>query len=166
MSLVLINLFSCSSYEQFKNYSKNLEIPSEVFKADYVQSWQAALQVMKKYDLSFQDQESGTIKTRWKDNTLELNFSDSFGGKDSVKTAKFKLIMTLVKGYRGGKEVTKISIYKRQMVAQDFLQGEKIVHSDNILEKTILYRIKRQIIIDNKLKKIEQQKMKEAEQSF
>lgn len=130
-------------------------MPSQTYKADFTQTWQSALQVMQKYDLALQDQSSGVIKTRWIDNTRQLNFEDSFGGRNSVKAAKFKLVLNVVKGYRGSREVTKVSIFKRQMVEKDFLQGWKVIRTDGILEKTILYRIERNILIDNRLKRIE-----------
>jgi hypothetical protein len=166
LSLIALNISSCGSYEQFRNISEEFEIPTQVFRADYSQAWQAVLQVMQRYDLALQNQEAGVIKTRWIDNTLELNFADSFGSSDSVKAAKFTLIINVVKGFRSTREVSKITVYKRQMVEQDFLQGWKVVRSDSILEKTILYRIERILAIDNKLKKIEEEKSKEAEASF
>ncbi len=159
-------IISCSSYKDFQYMTDELEIPTKVFKADYAQTWQAVLSVMKSYDLELQNQEAGIIKTRWVDNTLELNFADSFGSSDSVKSAKFKVIVNVIKGFRGSREVTKVTVFKRQMVNHDFLTGWKVVPSDQILEETILYRIERTVLIDNKLKKIEENKSKEQEASF
>ncbi len=155
---------SCSSYEEFRYITEEFEIPSEVFNHDYVQAWQAVLEIMKKYDLELQNQEAGVIKTRWIDNTLELNFADSFGSSDSVKAARFKLIVNVVKGFKGTREVSKVTVFKRQMVEQDFLQGWKVIRSDNILEQTILYRIKQVLDREAKLRKIEEQKARELEQ--
>jgi|SaaInlStandDraft_2_1057019.scaffolds.fasta_scaffold142286_2 hypothetical protein len=157
---------SCGSYKQFQYIAEDFEVPSKVFKSDYSQSWQAVLQIMQKFDLATQNQEAGIIKTRWRDNTLELNFADSFGSSDAVKAAKFKLIVNVVKGFRGTREVSKITVFKRQMIEHDFLQGWKVVRSDGIMEKAILYRIQRILIIDQKLKKLEEKKAKEAEENF
>ena len=161
-----LNLSGCGSYEQFQYIAEEFEIPSKLFKTSYNQSWQAVLQVMQKYDLALQNQEAGVIKTRWIDNTLQLNFSDSFGSRDAVKAARFKLVVNVVKGFSGSREVAKVTVFKRQMVEQDFLQGWKISRSDGILEKSLLYRIERVILIDNKLKKIEEEKSKELEEQF
>jgi hypothetical protein len=159
-------LAQCSSYEQFRYIAEEFEIPSEVFPFDFNQTWLGVLQVMKSYDLELQDQESGVIKTRWIDNTLELNFADSFGSSDAIKAAKFKVLLNVVKGFRGNREVSKVTVFRRQLVEQDFLQGWRVVNSDGILEKTILYRIKRNLEIAGRLKKIEDQKAKEAEANF
>ena len=154
---------SCTSYEQFRYITEEFEIPQKVFKNDYNQTWLAVLQVMTKYDLAVQNQEAGIIKTRWIDNTLELNFTDSFGTRDSIKAAKFKVIVNVVKGYRGNKQISKVTVFKRQMVERDFLQGWKIIPSDGIFEKVSLYRIKRILTIDTKIKKIEEARNKEIE---
>lgn len=165
--VLLISLLEgCASYDQFKYITEEYEIPNQVYKADFNQTWQALIQIMKKYDLSLQNQEAGVLKTRWIDNTLELNFADSFGSSDAVKSARFKLIINIVKGFRGTREVAKVTVFKRQMVEHDFLQGWKVVPSDGILEKSILYRIDRIINIDNKLKAIDDQKSKEAEKAL
>src|SRR6476660_5663782 len=96
----------CASYEKFRVVTEELEMPAKVYKADYNQTWQAVIQVMRKYDIAQQNQEAGFIKTRWMDNTLEVNFTDSFGSADAVKAAKFKFVVNVVKGYRSAREVT------------------------------------------------------------
>lgn len=162
--LLILTMFfytSCASYEKFRQVTEELEIPSKVYKADYNQTWQAVIQVMRKYDIAQQNQEAGFIKTRWMDNTLEVNFTDAFGSADAVKAAKFKLIVNVVKGFRSSREVSKVTIYKRQLVEQDFLQGWKESSTDGIMEKTLLYRIERLIATDNKLKEIDKAREKE-----
>jgi hypothetical protein len=160
--MLLLFFFSgCASYEKFRQVTEDLEIPSKIYKADYNQTWQAVISVMRKYDIAQQNQEAGFIKTRWIDNTLEINFADAFGSSETVKAAKFKIIVNVVKGYRSSKEVTKVTIYKRQLIERDFLQGWKEVSTDGIMEKTLLYRIERLIAIDNSLKEIDKAREKE-----
>lgn len=155
----------CASYEKFRQVTEELEIPTKVYKADYNQTWQAVIQVMRKFDIAQQNQEAGFIKTRWMDNTLEVNFTDSFGSSDAVKAAKFKLVVNVVKGFRSSREVTKVTIYKRQLIEQDFLQGWKEETTDGITEKTLLYRMERLIATDNKLKEIDKAREKEQLQN-
>ncbi|HXH74279.1 MAG TPA: hypothetical protein VNJ08_04895 [Bacteriovoracaceae bacterium] len=159
--LMLLFLSSCANYEKFRQITEELEIPTKVYRADYNQTWQAVIQVMRKFDIAQQNQEAGFIKTRWMDNTLEVNFADSFGSSDAVKAAKYKLIVNVVKGFRASREVTKVTIYKRQLVEQDFLQGWKESIADGIMEKTLLYRIERLIATDNKLKEIDKAREKD-----
>jgi hypothetical protein len=158
---LLLTLSGCASYEKFRQVTEELEIPSKVYKADYNQTWQAVISVMRKFDIAQQNQEAGFIKTRWMDNTLEVNFADAFGSSDAVKAAKFKVVVNVVKGFRSSREVTKVTIYKRQLLEQDFLQGWKEAPTDGIIEKTLLYRIERLIATDNKLKEIDKAREKE-----
>lgn len=141
-------------------------MPSKIFRADFNQTWQAVIEVMKKYDIAQRNQEAGYIKTRWMDNTMEVNFTDSFGSSDAVKAARFKLVVNVVKGFRSSSEVAKVTIYKRQLVEQDFLQGWKEIPTDGIMEQTLLYRIERLIDNDNKLKEIDKAREKEQLENF
>ena len=121
---------------------------------------------MNGFDISYQNHETGKIKTRWMDNTLQVNFTDSFGSKDAVKAAEFKLLVNVSEGYSYGRKVTKVTVFKRQRIEHDFLQGWKEKQTDGIQEKTILYRVDRLIANDNKLKKIDKEREKEALESF
>ncbi len=164
--LSLLSFSGCSSYEQFEQIAEEAEIPTKMFKATYNQTWQAVLEIMQKYDLKIKNQEAGVVKTRWIDNTNQLNFNEAFGSQDMVKAARFKLIINVIKGFRGTREVSKVSVFKRQMIEKDFLQGWKVVRTDSILENTILYRVERILKREQMIKQIEDQKAKEELNSF
>lgn len=166
LTFLVFLLCSCTSYKNFQYITEEYEIPSKVFKATYDEAWQAVIQVMHKFDLALENPEAGVLKSRWIDNTRELNFAESFGKKDAVKSSKFMLLINVAKGFRGIREVTKITVHKRQLVEHDFLQGWKEVPTDGIQEQTILYRIARVIEIDKKLKIIEKAKNDQIEASF
>jgi hypothetical protein len=163
---MMLSLGGCASYEKFRQVTEELEMPSKIYRADFNQTWQAVIEVMKKYDIAQRNQEAGYIKTRWMDNTMEVNFTDSFGSSDAVKAARFKLVVNVVKGFRASSEVAKVTIYKRQLVEQDFLQGWKEIPPDGIMEQTLLYRIGRLIDNDNKLKEIDKAREKEQLENF
>ena len=100
------------------------------------------------------------------DNTLQVNFTDSFGSSDAIKAAEFKLLVNIAEGYSYGKKVTKVTIFKRQRIENDFLQGWKEKPTDVIQEKTLLYRVSRLIEIDKKLKEIDKAREKEELEEF
>jgi uncharacterized lipoprotein len=169
LSIIAVSLLlfsGCSSYEQFQQLAEEAEIPSKVFKTSYNQTWQAVLEIMQKYDIALKNQEAGVVKTRWIDNTNQLNFNEAFGSQDMVKAARFKIVVNVVKGFRGTREVSKVSVFKRQMIEKDFLQGWKVVRSDGIREKTILYRIDRILKRELMIKKIEDKKAAEEQSNF
>jgi hypothetical protein len=153
--LLILVTQSCASYKQFKYITEEFEIPSYIYKSDFNQTWKAVMEIMNRFDLSLNNLESGVIKTRWMDNTNEVNFVDAFSKGDMVKAAKYKLIINVEKGFRSGGEVAKVTVYKRQLVEQEFLQGWKEIPSDGIQEKVILYRVGRLVSIDKKLQDID-----------
>ena len=164
--LVFLSFTSCASYEKFRQITEELEIPSRVYKADYNQAWQAIIQIMKKFDIAQQNQEAGTIKTRWMDNTLQVNFTDSFASSEAVKAAEFQLVVNVAEGYSYGQKVTKVTIYKRQRIENDFLQGWREVTTDGIQEQTILYRLGKIIDNDNYLREVDKAREQEALENF
>lgn len=165
--LCLTLLFTtCTSYEKYKNISEELEVPTQVYKSDFNQTWAAVIQVMKRFDMAYTNQEAGKIKTRWMDNTLQVNFTDSFGSSDAVKAAEFLLLVNVAEGFSYGRKVTKVTVYKKQRIEQDFLQGWKEVPTDAVQEKTILYRVGVKIQNDNKLRAIDKAKEKEQLENF
>lgn len=164
--LIFFGLTSCASYEKFRQITEELEIPSRVYKADYNQAWQAVIQIMKKFDIAQQNQEAGVIKTRWMDNTLQVNFTDSFASSEAVKAAEFQLVLNVAEGYSYGQKVTKVTIYKRQRIENDFLQGWREVATDGIQEQTILYRLGKIIENDNYLREIDKAREQEALENF
>ena len=164
--VILLLFMGCASYDQFKNVTEDYEVPSQVFRTDYEMTWSAIKSIVDTYNYSLEvsNRASGLWKTRWVDNTLEMNFANTFGSRrSSIKAAKFKLIINVVKGFRTDREATKVFISKRQLVQKDLLQGWKVIASDNILEKTLLYRIGRILLIEKKLEQFERQKSKEVE---
>jgi hypothetical protein len=164
--LICLSVTRCGSYNQFKSVTEDYEVPSQVYKANYETTWGAIKIIIDTYNYSLElsNRISGLWKTRWSDNTLEMNFSNSLDRRFGIKSAKFKLIINVVKGYRTDREVTKVFISKRQLIQKDLLQGWKVVQSDKILEKTILYRISRILLIDKKLEQLESKKAKEVEE--
>ncbi len=165
---ILFIFFSCASYDQFKEVTNDLSIPTETYSVDYNRTWKAVIELVTQsnFPILEQNQEAGVIKTRWSDNTTEVNFADSFGSTDRIKAAQFKLTINVAKGFRLNQEVTQVSIIKRQLIENDFLQGFKEITSDQIQEKTLLYRLSRIISIDKQLEKIDEAKQQEQLNNF
>jgi len=161
-------LTSCASYDQFKKITQGLDLPYKVFRYPYSHVWAAVKDVVISfnYDQEYINPDTGVIRSKWMENTIELNFSDSFGDSDSVRQARFKLVINVIKGYSVGREVSKVVIYKRQYVKNDFLQGWKEILTDGILEETILYRIERTLLYNKKLKEIQDASKNQAPLDF
>ena len=164
--IALLNLASCSSYQQFRQITEEFDPPSQIYDATYDKTWQAILSVMKKFELKTTDPEKGIFNTQWMDNTQGHNFANVFTPHRNIKSAKFQLHINAAKGYRMDREVTRVTIYKRQLIEQDILQGFKEIPSDKVLEQILLYRIKRLLAIEKYLDKIQQEKERKQLKSF
>ena len=161
LATLLCLLGSCASYENFRLITEEFDHPSQDYDSTYDETWQAVISVMKEFDIIQRNQETGIIKTRWMENTKSYNFVNTVDPNRNVKEAKFQLQVNLAKGFRADREMSRVTLYKRQLLEQGILQGLKEVSSDGILEKILLYRIDRLLKIEKYLNKIQKQREKE-----
>jgi hypothetical protein len=70
MSVMGLAISGCSSYENFKYVTEDLEIPAQVYRSDYSKVWIEVMKITNKYPREVYNQDAGIIKTRWIDNTL------------------------------------------------------------------------------------------------
>lgn len=166
LTFVLLLFSSCASDDMMSASVGQFEPPKKIYDASFQETWAAILQIIRRYEIAELNQEAGIIKTEWINNTLERNFQESFSNHDAVKSSRYKLIITVVKGKHYGREVTKVRIYLRQFVEEDFLQGWREVATDGIKEKVILYRIGHLLKIDRGLKKMAEEKKRKQIESL
>ena len=125
-------------------------------------AWKAALKSVSRMKVLKSNREAGLIVTDWKDNTRELNFSDSFQKSDDIYAAKFRLTINLYSGSSGGIPATQVRVRKVQLVERDLSQGWRRVDTGQITENTLIYRIGRILEIERALDEIHKAKEKEA----
>jgi hypothetical protein len=141
----------------------NARVFNRIYLTDFNTAWQSVLDSLKHARLDVSNREAGFIQTRWTDNTAEKNFVDSFGTQDSYLKAQYRFTVNVAKGgaYNGIPSI-KVSVQKEQIIQRDVLEGWKAIDTDEIDEKTLLYRIGRIIFMRMKLAKIEEEKVKKA----
>jgi hypothetical protein len=61
--------------------------------------------------------------------------------------------MTFAKGKTEGRESTRVTIDKRMEILRDFFSEPETIESDGLEEKMIFYRIERELIIQDALKR-------------
>lgn len=71
---------------------------------------------------------------------------------------RYKLIFNIVKGTVDGKEATRVSIEKKIEIMRDFFSDPETMISDGLEEKIIFYRIERELLINEALKKSNEEK--------
>ncbi len=135
---------------------------SRVYLTDFNTAWQAVLESMKSLRLDVTNREGGFVQTRWTENTAEKNFIDSFGGADSFLKAQFRFRLTVAKGFYNGRPSVKVTVQKDQLVQRDVLEGWRPVETDEVEEKTLLYRVGQIVTIKSRLARLEDAKAQAA----
>ena len=69
------------------------------------------------------------------------------------KSSRYKLVFGFAKGITNNKESTRVTIEKKIEIFKDFISETKSVPSDGLEEQTLFYRIERELIIGQALKK-------------
>jgi hypothetical protein len=150
---IISALSSCSLFEkQPESVDKIIEKASQqrIFFAPYDLVWKAAHTVIK-YTIASENQDFGVIETDFVkavDGWLPPNRT-----KPEFKSARYKITFTFAKGKTEGRESTRVTIEKKIEVFKDFISETQVIQSDGLEELTLFYRIEREIVIAQALKK-------------
>lgn len=125
-------------------------IHQKVYFASYDSVWKAAHTSIK-YPIAVENQDTGYLETEYikgVDGFLppEVNKAPSAG-------IRYKLVFNFAKGKTEGRESTRVTIEKKIERLRDFFSEADGVASDGLEEKVLFYRIEREIVIAEALKK-------------
>lgn len=122
----------------------------KIFFAPYDLVWRAAHMAIK-YTIANENQDYGVIETDY------IKTIDGWVPPDRKipehRSGRYKLILTFAKGSTNGRESTRVNIEKRIEIFKDFISDTQTVPSDGLEEQSIFYRIEREIIINQSLKR-------------
>lgn len=154
---ILFFLTSCNLFELQADKNEKLKTiqatPQKVFFANYDLVWKAALTTLK-YSITDQNQETGHIETDY------IKASDGgWNRPDATKplsgAIKYKILMSFVRiKTESGKFGVKVTIDKRIEKVKDFFSDVEILDSDGLEEKTLFYRMERELLIEEAIKKL------------
>lgn len=126
-------------------------IHQKIFFAPYDSVWKAAHTSIK-YTIAVENQDTGYLETEY------IKGVDGFLAPENQKPPsagmRYKLILNFAKGRSEGKESTRVTIEKKIERLRDFFSEPELVASDGLEEKVIFYRIERELIIADALKKL------------
>ncbi len=151
--IILVSQLGCSLFEkQGESADKIIQKASKqkIFFAPYDLVWKAA-HLSIKYTIASENQDFGVIETDYVkavDGWLSPDRT-----KPEFKSARYKLVMTFARGRIEGRDSTRVTIDKKIEVFRDFISEKQILSSDGLEELSLFYRIEREIIIDQALKK-------------
>lgn len=124
----------------------------KVFTAPYDEVWKAAHAAIK-YTIASENQDFGVMETDFIKSVD--GYIPPFRNKPQYASSRYKLIITFVKGKKNisGQEMVRVNIEKKIEAFKDFISEVKTLTSDGYEEKVIFYRMEREIVIDQALKR-------------
>ena len=126
---------------------------SEFFNSDYDKIWRAVQRAISAYPLKVNNMDKGILETT----TIEGEslYSKPHRKRTSKTSAiKYSLKFNLVKGNMGDKSAVKVIIKKTKFHTSNFFSGKKELASDGLEEQAILYRIKRELQVEQILERV------------
>jgi hypothetical protein len=158
IGLTLLALGGCSSAYKKAQGGDPARVFTRIYFTEFTVAWQATLEAIKSLRIDVSNREGGFIQTRWTENSSEKRFIDSYGTQNAYLKAQYRFRITAAQGFYNGEPSVKISVQKEQMVQRDVLEGWQPVETDEVEEKTLLYRIGRLITIQLHKDRIETEK--------
>lgn len=147
-------LFGCSLFDKRPSaHTQMAQISKQrVFFANYDAVWRAAHAVIK-YPIAAENQDTGSLETEY------IKGLDGWLPPDQDKPPstgiRYKLILTFAKGTADGRESTRVTIDKKMQILRDFFSEPETIDSDGLEEKMIFYRIERELVINEALKRVD-----------
>ncbi|MFP5519958.1 MAG: hypothetical protein ACLGGX_08650 [Bdellovibrionia bacterium] len=127
-----------------------LSFKQRIFFASYDEVWRAAHTVLK-YPIAVDNQDTGVIETEY------IKGVDGWLPPEVAKPPssgfRYKISMVFARGKVGGRESVRVTIEKKNEILRNFFSEPEQQESDGLEEKVLFYRMEREIIINEALRK-------------
>lgn len=147
-------LSSCASEPTSKASGRDKalrkNIHQKVFYFPYDSVWRAA-QLAVKYPISVNNMDNGILETEFI--RASEGFSSPVEESQPSSGVRYKITLVLAKGRVNNKESVRVTITKAVEKNRDFFSESEALPSDGLEEKVIFYRLERELVIEEALKK-------------
>jgi hypothetical protein len=159
--MALTSLTACALFEERKGPEKIPGPREKIFNAGFEDVWKSVNLVLQPYPLRISNMDQGILET----DVIRAGriWTTAYPMPNPPTGEVYKLIIRVIKGSKGEKTATKVSILKDTQVQVDFFSDPKTVSSDGMEETSLLYRIDREIMIERALARA-QKKQNEKQQ--
>jgi hypothetical protein len=155
LTLIMVSALGCSSanVEPERIDIKSPGPKTRIYQSPFANVWKSCLIVLGKYPLKSYDEEAGVIETDY------IRGEDVWIAPHRKKYVsggfRYKLSLRIIKGKSNNKPVTKVVIVKQPELQKDFFSDSEKTQSDGLEELSILYRVERELALDQALAKIQ-----------
>ena len=143
-ALLILSLTACSS-----NSKKESREYSNVFRTNFDTLWRATQQALLNYPMNVNNMEAGFLQTLFITGKNRYMPPHLKGKMRYPSGYQYRLNINIIKG----KKKSKVSILKEARMQKDFFSEPQELDSDGYEEKLLIYRISREIKIENLLKR-------------
>ena len=140
----LFILAACSSTEETRDTRLDY---SRTFKAPYEMVWRATQQALLNYPMNINNMDTGQLQTLFI--TGKHRFKPPHQEKKILPSGfQYRLNINIIRG----ESQSRVIISKEARLQKDFFSEPKELATDGYEEKVLLYRIKREVLIEKLLK--------------
>lgn len=152
VTLLIFNSFAagCALFKDNSGPAPTYGPRSQVFYADFDAVWRATQIAVTAYPIRVNNYDLGVIETEEIDGYKAWTPPHREPRPDG---RSYKLNIKVVKGKINGREANKVSVLKEAFKQRDFFSEAENLTSDGLEEKSILYRIERELTIDRALQR-------------
>lgn len=150
---LLFILPACETTSSNRRISEAIEksVYSRVYFTNYESVWRAA-QLALKYPIAINNMDNGLLETDWI-RALE-GFNPPGASKVPSSGIRYKISINMVKGRVNGRESVRVNLRKNLERQRDFFSDPEPLLSDGLEEQVILYRIERELVIQDALRRV------------
>ena len=147
--LMFLSLTACSSSskkERALDYSRTFDAPYETV-------WRATQQAMLNYPMNINNMDTGQLQTLYI--TGKHRFKPPHKEQDVLPSGyQYRLNINIIRDEKR----SRVILSKEARLQKDFFSDPREIFSDGFEEKSLMYRIKREIYIEKLLKKAMEKK--------
>ncbi|MEZ4871577.1 MAG: hypothetical protein R2827_04875 [Bdellovibrionales bacterium] len=153
--LVALLQTACAGFDKTPEPEKSFLSHSKLYRGQYDKVWRAVQIALSKYPIKINNIDTGVIETQSiPDNEVyksPLGFDEHSSGRRYV--IKARVIRMDPKDGDENSSAVKVIIKKDITLKRDFFAAPERLRSDGLEEKVVLYRIGRELLIDNVIEK-------------
>jgi hypothetical protein len=152
VTIFFLTLNGCALFEDRKGPITFFGPREQVYYATYEEVWRASNLVLQSYPLKVSNMDQGLLET---DAIRGLKvWTPPYKNEGSATAGEsYKLTLKILKGGLNGKSATKVTVLKDDSIQHDFFSDPRPIPSDGLEEKSLLYRIGREIQTERALNK-------------
>lgn len=160
--ILLFPLISaCSLFGVENEEPKDSGPQTQVFEGEYDKVWRAAQLALARYPIKINNMDAGHLETDYI--KREKIWIPPYHKKPPAAGERHQIVLRMVKGIsENNKDAVKVTVTKSVEILSDFFSGARKQPSDGMEERTILYRIDRELKVERALLKANDKDQKKS----